>query len=85
MRNGYGSTRRAYELDGIALSEIEYPPDFRQAKHDHPWTSVTLVLGGGLEERVGSTVETAAPLSMVVKPACWRCASSQRPYRRCRH
>ena len=68
-RNAYGSTRRAYELDGIALSEIEYPPNFRQAKHDHPWTSVTLVLGGGLEERVGSTVETAAPLSVVVKPA----------------
>lgn len=53
----------------MALREIEYPPDFRQAKHDHPWASVTLVLVGGLEERVGTAVETAAPLSVVVKPA----------------
>lgn len=57
------------QLDGIAVGEIAYPPGFEQPRHYHDWSSVTLVVAGGLEERVGSTVAVAAPLSVVVKPA----------------
>lgn len=61
--------RRACLLDGIEVRQIDYPPGLEQPTHYHSWTSVTLVLHGGLEERVGGAVENAAPLSVVVKPA----------------
>jgi AraC family transcriptional regulator len=56
-------------LEGLVISEIRYSPCARQPRHAHPWTSVTLVFEGSLEERVGSVEESARPLSVVMKPA----------------
>lgn len=61
--------RTLVALPGIAITEIAYRPGETQPPHHHVVGSVTLVLAGGLEERVGPAHETGRPLSVVVKPA----------------
>ena len=56
-------------LPDAVLRGIDYPGGYSQATHHHAWSSVTLVLAGGLEERVGRRHEIGRPLSVVVKPA----------------
>lgn len=53
----------------LAAAEIAYPPDLYQPVHAHPNASVTLVLSGSLEERVGRSTEQGLALGIVVKPA----------------
>lgn len=48
---------------------VSYRPGERYPPHAHPQTTITLVVRGGLEERVGSRTHPAGPLSLVVKPA----------------
>ena len=48
---------------------IAYAAGLTQAPHAHATTSVTLVLGGQIEERVGRRTESARAMSLVVKPA----------------
>ena len=54
---------------GMAITEIAYRPGETQPRHHHAASSVTLVLAGGIEERVGAACEMGRPLSVVVKPA----------------
>ena len=56
-------------LPQIRIAEVDYSPGLKQPKHSHARTSVSLVIQGALEERVGSRTEVAAPLSVVIKPA----------------
>jgi AraC family transcriptional regulator len=46
-----------------------YHPGERHALHAHPYSSLTLVLSGWVEERVGSEIRRGTALSVVVKPA----------------
>ena len=55
--------------DDIRVSLRSYPPGYDQPKHAHPVTHLTLVLGGSIQETVGSRCERAGPLSVVLKPA----------------
>lgn len=52
----------------LRVAEKAYPPGYRQPCHAHAETTVTIVLGGFLRERVGRVDEIARPLSIVVKP-----------------
>jgi AraC family transcriptional regulator len=54
---------------GSWIRVMSYEPRERHPCHAHSKTTITLVVRGGLEERVGSRVELAGPLGMVVKPA----------------
>lgn len=48
---------------------MEYGPGETQPRHAHATTSVTLLVSGEIEERVGSRVAHAGALSVAVKPA----------------
>ena len=64
------STRHALHTPGGTwIRVMSYEPRERHPSHAHSKTTITLVVRGGLEERVGSQVELAGPLGMVVKPA----------------
>ena len=52
----------------LVIKEQSYAPDLKQARHAHANTTVTMVLGGSLWERVGGVEEIARPLSIVIKP-----------------
>jgi AraC family transcriptional regulator len=52
----------------LRVAEKTYAPGFRQLRHAHAETTVTIVIGGSLRERVGRVDELARPLSVVVKP-----------------
>lgn len=52
----------------LRIAEQAYPPGLRQPRHAHAETTVTIVIGGSLRERVGRVDEIARPLSVVVKP-----------------
>jgi AraC family transcriptional regulator len=52
----------------LRVAEKSYPPGLRQPRHAHAETTVTIVIGGSLRERVGRVDEIARPLSVVVKP-----------------
>jgi AraC family transcriptional regulator len=52
----------------LYISEQTYAPGLKQARHAHADMTVTLVLRGSLQERVGSHQEIARPLSVVIKP-----------------
>ena len=52
----------------LRVAEHAYPPDFRQPRHAHAETTVTIVIGGSLRERVGQVDGIARPLSVVVTP-----------------
>jgi AraC family transcriptional regulator len=53
----------------FAFAVVDYEPDEVHRVHAHTYTNVSLVLAGGLRERVGGAVVAAGPLSLVVKPA----------------
>ena len=53
----------------FTLRRIDYPAGLTQPTHDHADAGITILLAGAIRETVGSTVETGAALSMVVKPA----------------
>jgi AraC family transcriptional regulator len=53
----------------LRVAEKAYSPGLRQPRHAHGETTVTIVIGGSLRERVGRVEEIARPLSVVVKPA----------------
>lgn len=53
----------------FALDVVDYAPHETAPRHAHPYSNVSLVVAGGLRERVGSAVAVAAPLSVVIKPA----------------
>jgi AraC family transcriptional regulator len=48
---------------------LRYAPSDRQAAHAHDRSSITMVLRGDVEERVGTDLERAGAMSMVIKPA----------------
>jgi AraC family transcriptional regulator len=52
----------------FTITETVYPAGLVQRRHAHADPSVTLVLGGSLEETVSSKNEHAGALSMVIKP-----------------
>jgi AraC family transcriptional regulator len=52
----------------LRIAEQAYPPGLCQPRHAHAETTVTIVIGGSLRERVGCVEEIARPLSIVVKP-----------------
>jgi AraC family transcriptional regulator len=52
----------------LRVAEHTYLPGLRQPRHAHAETTVTIVIGGSLRERVGRVEEIARPLSIVVKP-----------------
>lgn len=60
--------RNPYISPMLRVSEQVYQPGLRQPRHAHAETTVTIVIGGSLRERVGRTDEIARPLSVVVKP-----------------
>ena len=52
-----------------SVHRISYLPGHTQPPHHHPESSITIVLGGSLTEKVGGRTVEAGPLSVVVKPA----------------
>jgi AraC family transcriptional regulator len=52
----------------LRVAEHTYLAGLRQPRHAHAETTVTIVIGGSLRERVGRVEEIARPLSVVVKP-----------------
>lgn len=61
--------RHPTRLPGASLRAVRYPAHLTQPRHSHEHTTVTLVLGGTLEEDVGAAHEEAGALSVVFKPA----------------
>lgn len=51
----------------LHLAVSSYEPDVRQPSHAHDELQISLVLSGAVRERVGSCVECAGALSVVVK------------------
>ena len=51
----------------FSLVSSGYRPATRQAPHAHDELQISVVLRGSVEERVGSSIERATPLSVVVK------------------
>lgn len=58
----------------------DYRNSAPQPRHAHAETTVTIVLGGTLRERVGSAEEIAGPLSYVIKPRDTEHANEFSPY-----
>lgn len=56
-------------MAALSVLEIAYPGNLYQPLHAHSHASVTLVLSGSLEERVGRRSERGLALGVVVKPA----------------
>jgi len=54
--------------DGARVVEDCYAPRRKQERHAHPYTNVSLVLAGSVEETVGGAHERAYALSVVIKP-----------------
>ena len=61
---------RILEIDRrmLLVNRNSYPLGCRQERHSHGETTITMVLVGRLQERCGGRVESALPLSYVVKP-----------------
>lgn len=53
---------------GSRIRCVRYPPAYRHATHAHSRRSITLIVQGDLEERVGADRVRASALSLVVKP-----------------
>src|SRR5262245_36832076 len=51
----------------IRFGIFRYAADVRHAPHSHPGLQISVVLRGGVEERVGGRAEVARELSVVVK------------------
>lgn len=58
-----------YSCGPFLVSELAYPPGFRQARHAHDIAGVSMVLAGTIRETSGRTTACATALSVVVKPA----------------
>jgi AraC family transcriptional regulator len=54
---------------GSRIRVRSYPAGLSQPAHAHAETTLTLVVRGALEERVGPRAQCAGPMSVVVKPA----------------
>jgi AraC family transcriptional regulator len=54
---------------GTMVRVVRYGPGSVQRRHAHERSSMSLVVRGRIEERVGRATEVAGPLSVVVKPA----------------
>ncbi|HEX2191210.1 MAG TPA: AraC family transcriptional regulator [Longimicrobiaceae bacterium] len=54
---------------GIKLIRVDYAGGLHQRVHAHEHTSVSLILAGSVEERVGPRTVDGRTLSVVVKPA----------------
>ncbi len=55
-------------LDGITVRTARYEPGATMRPHEHETGSITFVYRGGLVEQTVKGEESAAPLSVVVKP-----------------
>jgi AraC family transcriptional regulator len=55
--------------DGSRLGLVQYERGERQGPHAHPFTTVSIVLGGRVSESTRSAQVDARPLHRVVKPA----------------
>lgn len=53
----------------LRVSEVAYQPGEIQARHAHETASLTLLLSGDVEEKVGRQLERSQALSIVAKPA----------------
>ncbi|MBL8516000.1 MAG: helix-turn-helix domain-containing protein [Betaproteobacteria bacterium] len=53
--------------DGSRLRVVSYDPGLTQRRHAHDYASITLILGGGLEERAGRSTRQVARGWMCVK------------------
>jgi AraC family transcriptional regulator len=53
----------------LSVVRADYPPDLAQPSHAHDYASVTLILSGAVEERVGSRSACGGTLAVVVKQA----------------
>lgn len=63
------TARLPHRAGPFQVREIAYAPGFRQPRHWHEGSSVTLILSGGIREAAGSREEIGSALSVVVKPA----------------
>jgi hypothetical protein len=54
--------------DGARAVEDCYVPRLKQERYAHPYTNLSLVLAGSVEETVGGALERAYALSVVIKP-----------------
>lgn len=61
--------RVEHGICGLSIYDVQYEARLQQPRHFHEHTTATLVLGGSIEETVGSARECAVPLSVVFKPA----------------
>ena len=56
-------------MNDVFARRCEYQPEYEQSFHQHEQTQVTMILSGGVEERVGQRRHWIGPLDLVVKPA----------------
>lgn len=52
----------------MQLREFVYAPERRQGTHAHDYSSISFIVAGELEEKVGSTVWAGGPGNVIVKP-----------------
>ena len=52
----------------MSVSRRSYPALMKQDLHAHTYTNITFIVSGSLSETVGTRVEWARPLSIVIKP-----------------
>jgi hypothetical protein len=61
--------RTLVESDGFCIGRTDYADGLRQGRHFHETASVSLILSGAVEERVGTRQRAGGALSAVVKRA----------------
>jgi len=61
--------RAVLEGAGIRFFRVDYGGGLHQRRHSHDYTSVSLVLSGGVAETVGRRIAEAGTLTVLVKPA----------------
>jgi AraC family transcriptional regulator len=52
----------------IGVTERSYPPHLRMARHAHEHAYLTLVVGGGYEERIGAESREVGPSAVLLHP-----------------
>lgn len=60
--------QKQHEVAGYTLSESLYPPDLRQARHEHTPASFSFVLSGSYIENYGRQTLTRVPSTLVFHP-----------------
>lgn len=58
-----------YEGPGMRLVRADYAPGFRHPRHDHSFAALTLILTGGLSERVGTREVQRGSLALTARRA----------------